>query len=1228
MSDAYSKTTYNGYTAYYFSPNVSYSDVSSTPLQDFYVYVDNAQVAYSGLYWYYYDLNLSKYQDGNWHKLELKYGSTSLGICYFIIQDNWPTHKPLTLRSGQTSVTRWERSYDNGATWTVLDNSASSDYTEQNPLRGDAMYRVLSDGQYYDVVTIHYFDEVPTEIVCSPKTVSKTVDEAVTFSLDMVDDGYTYQWYHNGSAISGATGQTLTIDPVKMADAGSYYCIVKNEVSQTQSTTCELSTAKCAQYITFPELETKIYGEADFTLPATTDKGLTIQYSSSNQAVATVSGNTVHIVAPGETYITANQPGNADYLEAAYVSRKLTVNKISQAINFPEIPAKTYEDIPFTLPEKSDKGLTISYKIINTEVATVSGNTVTIVGAGSTEIVASQEGDATHYAATPVTRTLTVNRQAQTLNFPAFGPKTFGDAPIVLNATTDKGLTVTYEADGDAVSIENNVVTIKHPGSAKVTATQQGNRNYLAIEPIVREITIAKAPQTISWTELPNKTYGDAPFELPALTDKGLKIAYTSSNDAVATVEGNTVTITGAGTTEITASQEGDEYYNPAAAVTLTLNIAKAYQTIDFPELPVLTYGDAPYTLTATGQSSAAVRYESSDNKVAVVEDNILTITGAGKCYITAYVDGDDNYYAATPVQRELNVAKSGQEIFFPEISTKTYGDEPFALGASSSNGLPVTYTSSATSVISISGNTATVRGAGTAVITATQAGNANYESATEKITITVEKATLIVTADNQTRNYGDENPEFTVNYQGFVNGDSEGELNEVPVVTTTADINSNVGTYNIVITPFTDTNYALILRNGLLTIEKAPLKVIVDDSEKTYGEANPAFTLRYEGFKNGQSEIELLNRPSLTTTAKTMSPVGNYPITAEGAEARNYAIEYVEGTLTVKKAMLTATLQDASREYGSNDEYVITYSGFKGTEKKDVITSEPEVSTVADIFSDAGTYEMSLIGGEADNYDFTFQYPDNREAALLTVTKAPLKITADSKTMTYMEAMPRFTMSFDGFRNGDTADDLDQFPYISCEATTSSAPGNYPIILSGGYDNNYDYILVNGNLAVINSPVVYVSDIVFVNEEVEISYPSSELLLVNVLPSNASNKDLSWETSDWTVATVSDGVVTGLSKGEATITATATDGSGVSASCLVKVVSGTDGSLETIVSENRVYTVGQSVVVEKVSDDTLVRIFNTSGTLIYSGYDERIDDLVLGYYIVIVGNDRFKIRI
>jgi len=99
---------------------------------------------------------------------------------------------------------------------------------------------------------------------------------------------------------------------------------------------------------------------------------------------------------------------------AAPVWQDFKIVKLPQTIDFPEIPTKIYGDAPITLPPTSDAGLTISYESSNTDVATVSGNILSILCAGTAEITASQSGDCT-YAAATVSRTLTVQKTPLTI---------------------------------------------------------------------------------------------------------------------------------------------------------------------------------------------------------------------------------------------------------------------------------------------------------------------------------------------------------------------------------------------------------------------------------------------------------------------------------------------------------------------------------------------------------------------------------------------------------------------------------------------------------------------------------------------------------------------------------------------------------------------------------------------------------------------------------------------
>ena len=177
-----------------------------------------------------------------------------------------------------------------------------------------------------------------------------------------------------------------------------------------------------------------------------------------------------------------------------------------------------------------------------------------------------------------------------------------------------------------------------------------------------------KDDQTIVWNELAAKEYGDEDFALPATTDKGLTITYTSDNEDVATINGNIVTIKNAGVTNITATQDGDDYYNAATPVTHQLLVSKIAQNITFNELPVMTFGDAPIELIAAAGSSNEVVFESSDETIATISGKTLTIVGAGKCTITASCNGDNNYYDASPISIELTVNKAPLTITAEDI--------------------------------------------------------------------------------------------------------------------------------------------------------------------------------------------------------------------------------------------------------------------------------------------------------------------------------------------------------------------------------------------------------------------------------------------------------------------------------------------------------------------------------------------------------------------------------
>lgn len=839
------------------------------------------------------------------------------------------------------------------------------------------MYRVLnSDNSYSDVVTITYVDSVPSAIQALPAKSTKTVEENITLTSDVVDNGYSYQWQKNGTDISGATSRTYTIPSIKSSDAGEYTCYVSNGCNGVTTTTATLSVNKCAQTINFPEIPTFTYEAGlTYTLPETTDKGLTITYQSMNKSVATVSGNILTIKAPGTTIISASQIGNSDYLEATQVSRTLTVNKRTQTITFNELPEKTYEDLPFTLPQITDEGLPIAYTSTNTTVATVSGNTVTILKPGTTDIIASQAGDASHYAAAEVSQILVVKKAAQEITFDVLPTKAYEDVPFELTKTSNKNLNIVYTSSNPSVAtITDNVVTINHPGTTTITASQPGNAYYLAATPVSQTLTVSKANQIINLPAIESRAYGSEDFALPQITDKGQTIAYSSSNTDVATVDGHIVHIINVGTTEISASQAGNEYYNAAPSVTQSFTVTKAYQTITFAELPACVYGQTPITLSATVSSGLPIEYESSDYSVAQIDGNQLTIVGAGQCYITASAAGNKNYYTATPVERTLVVAKAQPVIDFSPITGEfTYGDSsPIALVASSNYG-QVTFSSSNPAKLMIVGSNAIINGAGTFTITAFTQEDGNHFAASASQEITVNKAALTVTANNATRIYGDNDPEFTCDFKGFVNGDTKADLTAKITIKSYAVLTSPVGTYEIIVTATEDENYEFVCKKGVLSVERAPLTVSAKELTREYGEDNPAFTCIYSGWKNNENSSVLTTQPQAYSTVKKSSPVGTYPIYVSGGSAENYVLTYEQGSLTVEKAPLIITALDATRKrYEENPKFELKIEGFKLEDTVADLEKLPTILCEADINSPAGTYPIVLLeDGYATNYRY-----------------------------------------------------------------------------------------------------------------------------------------------------------------------------------------------------------------------------------------------------------------
>jgi RHS repeat-associated protein len=379
-------------------------------------------------------------------------------------------------------------------------------------------------------------------------------------------------------------------------------------------------------------------------------------------------------------------------------------------------------------------GNPVTFASTTTSVCTVSGTTATIVAAGTCTLTANQAGNASYSAAPQVTANVVINKANQTITFAALATRNYGDAPFTVSATASSGLAVTFSSTTPTLcSVSGSTVTLIAAGTCTIAADQAGNANYNAAAQVAQSFTVNKAAQTITFGALTSKAYGSAPFTVAATSSSSLAVSFSSTTSAVCTVAGATVTIAAVGTCSIAADQAGNANYSAATQVVQSFAVTQAGQTITgfAPATPIGYSPGGTFALTATGGASGnPVTFASTTTGVCTVSGATATIVAVGTCTLTANQAGNANYSVAAQVTATVVINPATQSITFGTLTSRTVGDAPFAVSATASSGLAVTFSSTTTGVCTVSGSTVTLLTASSCTIAANQAGNANWNAA------------------------------------------------------------------------------------------------------------------------------------------------------------------------------------------------------------------------------------------------------------------------------------------------------------------------------------------------------------------------------------------------------------------------------------------------------------------------------------------------------------------
>ncbi len=316
--------------------------------------------------------------------------------------------------------------------------------------------------------------------------------------------------------------------------------------------------------------------------------------------------------------------------------------------------------------------------------------------------------------------------------------------------------------------------------------------------------------------------------------------------------------------------------------------------------------------------------------------------------------------------------------------------------------------------------------------------------------------------------------------------------------------------------------NYTLIQPVLTCDILPKPLIITANDLIKHYN-ADLIFTgteITAAGLVSGDP------LPVVTISsqgAAASADVGKYDISVSGGHDNNYVFTYIDGTLTVGKSELIVTAENKTKVYGSeNPELTVSYSGFFKNDNTSVLDVLPEITSTAEIISDAGIYPITLSGGSDNNYDIILVN------GTLNILKAPLTITAEDKIKHYGESNPDLTINYSGFVAGQDSSILDALPIAETDVNTETDAGVYDINVAGGSASNYSFIYNKGTFTIEKA------DQVITFAEIPGNLHASDDYTLDA--TSSSGLSVSFEVSDPAVASINGNILSVQKEGSVTI--------------------------------------------------------------------------------------------
>ena len=596
------------------------------------------------------------------------------------------------------------------------------------------------------------------------------------------------------------------------------------------------------------------------------------------------------------------------------------------------------------------------------------------------------------------------------------------------------------------------------------------------------QITVKRATNTISITSCPDIRYGETPKpELTAADTTGeIKYTYSSTENGEYT-DWNEKNKPGTWYVKATVSQSRN--YKKAESTPVAFTVSKARLVPSVNTLQSKTYdggtsAEGTLTLSSTDGnpilSEDAAALEAKGTFTWISKDagtNTVNVTD-----IALDSKFEDRYELTTS---ELsNVSCSGakienakiQNVSVRQMMELTYNGKEqkpeVAATGSTIGGTAITFrygltAEQAADEMQALKNAPAFTDAGTYTVYYT-ASAANHDSVSGSFEIKIKNASITgVDAAGYTGTYDGHSHGIKITLTGKAeNGEILYGESEDNCTLTESPVYKNTGSYTVYYT-VTKKNFDTISGSATVAITPAQLTVTAESRNVTYKDEPPVYSSTFEGFVNGENTEVLGGTLSYECAYAAGSDVAEYEIIPSGltAENGNYEITYLPGRLTVVQAKPKFELRnpaELNRAYDAKNTAPEVWTDSDGNVTV-TIKKGSEILTEAPM--NAGTYTVEVHTEAGKNYEAgsqTFSFE---------IKKAPLSVKAVDQNVTVGDAIPEYTVLYEGFAGTDTADVLNGSLQFACEYAPDSAAGDYAIQPSGLTSGNYEILFGNGTL-------------------------------------------------------------------------------------------------------------------------------------------------------------------